>query len=84
MPDASPCASAHLHGPYGPYEQYTITHLPCSPVQVMSGPEETAQVHPKQLTLALIRAAKHCTLRMGTVTGISTDDRGRVTGEGCS
>ena len=41
-------------------------------------------MHPKQLTLALVRAAKHCTLRTGTVTGISTDTRGQVTGESCS
>ena len=41
-------------------------------------------MHPKQLTLALIRAAEHCTLRTGTVTGISTDTRGQVTGESCS
>ena len=49
--------------------------------QVMSAPEQTAQVHPKQLTLALIRAAQHCTLRRGIVTGISSGSRGQVTGD---
>ena len=39
-------------------------------------------MHPRQLTLALIRAAERCKLRKGTVTGIRTGDSGQVTGKG--
>ena len=41
-----------------------------------------AQVHPHRLTLALIKAAQHCRLQRSTVTGISTDADGAVSGTG--
>ena len=39
-----------------------------------------AQVHPRKLTLALIKAARLCQLRQGTVTGVSTSAEGAVIG----